>query len=167
MTQRELSNNAKQAAFAQETHEAFIVLLTVSHDSWTDDVRVSSDPTQVLPVAGVRGTISNGDEYVFAPFNVNLPAQDDSGVARASISVENVSRVLMQKIREATSAVSITIQIVLASDPDTVEVSVQDFRLERVSYDAFNITGEISVEYFDLEPFPAQRFVPSKFPAIF
>lgn len=167
MTQRNITPEGRQAIYAQETKEAFIVLLTISHESWPDDVRVSSDPTQLLPEAAVRGTISNGDEYVFAPFAVNLPAQDDSGVARANITVENVSRMLMQKIRQATSAVSITIQVVTSSHPDNIQVTVTDFKLERVTYDAFTITGEISVEYFDLEPFPAQRFVPSKYPAVF
>lgn len=167
MTGRAISDNGRRAIYGQQTNDAFIVLLTISHDSWTDDVRVSSDPTQILPIAGVRGTVSNGDEYLFAPFSVNLPAQDDSGVARANISVENVSRELMQRIRSSTSAVGITIQVVLASDPDTAEMTASDFRLETVNYDAFTVSGDISVEYFDLEPFPAQRIVPSKWPAVF
>lgn len=167
MTGRATTARFKEAAFAQETTEVFIVLVTISHPNWTDDVRVSSDPTQLLPVAAVRGTISNGDEYLFAPFAINLPAQDDTGVARASISVDNVGRDLMQRIREANSSVDISLTVVLSSDPDTAEVQVTDFKLERVTYDAFTISGEISVEFFDLEPFPYQRFTPSKWPAIF
>lgn len=164
---RNISQAARTGVYAQETSDVFIVLLTISHPSWADDVRVSSDPTQLLPVAGVRGTISGGEEYIHLPFQITLPAQDDTGVAKSTISIDNIGRDMMEKVREATSAIDVSFKIVLASQPDTVEMSVTDFKLNRVSYDAFKISGEISVEYFDLEPFPVQRFTPSKFQGVF
>lgn len=167
MAGRTLSNAAKAALYAQSTDEAFIILVTINHSTFTDPVRVASDPLELLPVAGVRGVISRGEEFVFLPFNIELPAQDDSGVAKARLSVDNISREIVAAVRTATSALSINIEIVLASDPDTVEVSIEDFRLDRVTYDALTVSGDISVEYFDLEPFPARRFTPSDFPGLF
>lgn len=165
---RPLTNTAKAALFAQSTKETFILLLTISHPDWTDDVRVSSDPTQILPVNGpLRGTISNGDEYIFVPFTINLPAQDDTGIAKATIVVDNTDRRIVDQIRSASSAVTVGIQIVLASNPDVVEVSYADFKMERATYDALIVTGEISVEYFDLEPYGSKRFTPSDFPGMF
>lgn len=169
MTGRNISRATRQAVYAQSTKEAFIALITLSHPSWTEDIRVSSDPTQLLPDANVRGTISNGDEYLFAPFGFTLPAQDDTGISRATISVENVSRTLMEKIRERSSGgeIDIKIQVVLSSDPDVVDVTVTNFKFTSVNYDAFSINGEISVEYFDNEPFPYQRITPSKYRAVY
>lgn len=167
MAGRTLSNAAKAALYAQSTDEAFIILVTINHSTFTDPVRVASDPLELLPVAGVRGVVSRGEEFVFLPFNIELPAQDDSGVAKARLSVDNISREIVAAVRTATSALSINIEIVLASDPDTVEVSIEDFRLDRVTYDALTVSGDISVEYFDLEPFPARRFTPSDFPGLF
>jgi hypothetical protein len=167
MAGRTLSNAAKAALYAQSTDEAFIILITINHSTFTDPVRVASDPLELLPVAGVRGVVSRGQEFVFLPFNIELPAQDDSGVAKARLSVDNISREIVAAVRTATSALSINIEIVLASDPDTVEVSIEDFRLDRVTYDALTVSGDISVEYFDLEPFPARRFTPSDFPGLF
>lgn len=167
MAGRTLSNAAKAALYAQSTDEAFIILVTINHSTFTDPVRVASDPLELLPVAGVRGVVSRGEEFVFLPFNIELPAQDDSGVAKARLSVDNISREIVAAVRNATSALSINIEIVLASDPDTVEVSIEDFRLDRVTYDALTVSGDISVEYFDLEPFPARRFTPSDFPGLF
>jgi len=164
---RTLSATAKAAIFAQTTSEAFIMLVTINHSSFTTPIRVSSDPTQDLPVAAVRGTVSNGVEYIFLPFAINLPTQDDTGLARAQISVDNISREIVAAVRGADSALSIDIDIVLSSDPDTVEVNIADFRLDRVTYDAFTVSGDISVEYFDLEPFPTKRFTPADFPALF
>lgn len=164
---RPLSNAAKAAIFAQQTDEVFITLVTINHPTFTTPVRIASDPFELLPVAGVRGVISRGEEFIYLPFVIELPAQDDTGVAKARISVDNISREIVAAVRRATSALLITIEIVLASDPDTPEISIEDFRLDRVTYDALTVSGDISVEYFDLEPFPARRFTPSDFPGIF
>lgn len=164
---RPLSPAAKAAIFAQTTEEAFIVLVTIDHPNFTEPVRVASDPFELLPIANVRGVVSRGLEYIFMPFTIDLPSQDDTGSARAKISVDNIGREMVTAIRSADSALSITIEIVLASDVDTPEVSIEDFRLNRVTYDALTVSGDISVEYFDLEPFPSRRFSPSDFPGIF
>ncbi len=164
---RSLTLPTRQAIYASQTKEAFIVLMTISHPNWTDDVRISSDPTSLLPVANVRGTLSNGLEYLFGNFAITLPSQDSTQTTRATISVDNVSREIVRQLRQANTKVNIDLKVVLSSNPDLVEVTVSDFKLERVQYDAFVVTGDISIEYFDLEPFPFQRFTPSKFPAIF
>ncbi len=167
MTGRTLSNAAKSALYAQQSDECFIMLLTIEHPNFTAPIRVASDNQTLLPDAGVRGVLSRSMEFIYLPFNIELPTQDDSGIARARISVDNISREIVAAVRQANSALAITIEIVLASDPDTVEVSIEDFRLDRVTYDALTVSGDISVEYFDLEPFPSRRFTPSDFPGIF
>lgn len=164
---RPLSNAAKQAIYSQQTDEVFIILLTISGDNLADDIRIASDPFEDLPNAGVKGVVSRGDEYIYLPFTIGLPVQDDTGIARANISVDNVGREMMVAVRTANAALSITIEIVLASDVDTPEMTVSDFRLEKVNYNALTVSGDISVEYYDLEPFPARRFTPSDFPGIF
>lgn len=164
---RNISNNARSATFSAQTSEAFIVLLTISHPSFVQPIRVSSDPTQILPIANVMGTISNGVEYVFLPFEIQLPQQDDGSTARATINIDNIDRSMVMAVRNADSALSVNVAIVLSSSPDTVEMSVEDFKIEHVRYDALSITGNLSVEYFDLEPYPSLRFTPSNFPGMF
>lgn len=164
---RNLSNAARQAIFAQQTEEAFVVLLTISHPNFTDDIRLASNPQEVLPDAGVRGVISNGLEYVYFPFSITLPNEDDTGVARAQLSVDNVDRRVTAAIRSADSSVAVKIEIVLASDPDSVEMSLDGFQMAQATYDALTVSGELSMQYFDLEPFPSKRFTPSDFPGIF
>lgn len=164
---RPVSNAFKNAVYAAQTKEAFILLATISHPSFTDDIRVASDSYELLPNAGVRGVVSRGQEYLYLPFTILLPQQDETGVSRASISMDNISREMVRAVRNANSALTITVEVVLSSDVDTPEVSIQDFKLEKVSYDAFTISGDISVEYFDLEPYPWARFVPSLFPGMF
>lgn len=143
------------------------MLLTISHPDWAEDVRFCSDPFQQLINVSARGVISRGDEYVFIPFSLNLPSQDDTGVAKANISIDNINREIVYKIRQASSAVRIKIEIVLSSSVDTPEITIENFRLEQVSYDAMTVSGDISIKYFDLEPFPSKQFTPSDFPGLF
>lgn len=164
---RSISQTAKTAIFSQNTDECFIVLITIDNASFTDPIRVASDSYEVLPNAGVRGVVSRGNEFIFLPFSVELPQQDDTGIARASLSIDNVSREIVAAARSVTTPLDITIEVVLASDVDTVEVAIQNFKLDNVTYDALTISGDISVEYFELEPYPARRFTPSDFPGIF
>lgn len=164
---RGLSAAAKQAMFAPQTGEAFIVLLTFSHPSLTDDIRVASDNLTDLPVAGGKGVISNGLEYVYCPFAFQLPQEDNTGLASASLTVDNIDRRITQAVRQANSAIDVKIQIILASSPDLVEISLDDFQLRRCSYNALTITGDLTLEYFDQEPFPSKRFTPADFPGMF
>lgn len=167
MPARQLSNAARHAMYAQNTEEAFIVLVTISHESFTEDIRIASDSYELLPDAGQRGVVSRGLEYVYCPFSYALPVQDDTGQSRARISVDNVDRRQTQAVRNAQGAVTVTTEIVLASDVNTPEVSLPDFRLERVTYDAIELSGDLTLEYFELEPFPAKRFTPADFQGMF
>lgn len=162
-----LSNAAIMAATAQQTSEVFVVLLTIDHPNFTQPIRCSSDNAVLLPNAGVRGTISRGEEYPFIPFSVSLPNQDDSGIAKARVSVDNIDRRMVQAVRTADSAISITIEIVLASSPDKVEVSEPDFKMESITYDTYTISGDLSLQYYDLEPYSKLKFTPSNFPGMF
>lgn len=164
---RQLSTNAKQAIFAQQTSEIFAILLTITHPDLTNPIRLSSDSHELLPTAGVRGIISRGQEYIYLPFSVSLPSQDETGVARAQISIDNIDRTIVQAVRQANSSLAIKIEVILVSDPDNVEISIDNFKLQKVTYDAFTVGGELSLEYYDLEPFPYKRFTPSGFPGIF
>lgn len=166
---RPLSPAAKAAIFAQETDKAFIVLLTISHPTWEEDMLFSNDATEPLTIPNTRGTKSRGDEYIFLPFSVKLPQQDETGNASASLSIDNISREIVYRIRQAqaVAAARVKIEIIVNTTPDVVEMTLPNFRLSNVSYDALTITGDIDLKYFDLEPFPARTFTPSDFPAMF
>lgn len=165
---RNVSNALKAASFAQQTDAAYITLLTITNQNLTTPIRVCDDPNQLLPVAGVRGVISRGNEYIFLPFALSLPAEDDTGIGKASLTIDNISREIVLAVRQAIGTkIYMKIEIVLSSDLNTPEVVMDNFILEGIKYDAFTVTGDVTVEYYDLEPFPARRFTPSDFPGIF
>jgi len=164
---RTISQQLRDATFSQETGEVFICLLTITHPNFAEDIRVCDDPFEVLPVAGVRGVVSQGEEFLFLPFAFSLPAQNDTGIATGRLSIDNIDQRMVAAVRQADSAIAIRIQIVLSSDVDTPVYDSDEFRLERVTYDALTVSGDLTMEYYDLEPFPYCRFNPSDFPGIF
>lgn len=157
----------ERAVNAPLTDEVFIILITIDHPTLTQPIRVSNDPTQMLPSAQVRGTISQGDEYIFFPFDFSFPSQEANASPIAQIRIDNVSREISTVINEMNSAPSFDIKVVLASAPDIIELELPDFKLRNAEWNAVGVTGDITVEYFDQEPFPSGRFNPSGFTGLF
>lgn len=161
------SNLLERAVNASHTNEVFIILITITHSVLSDPIRVSSDPTQVLPVATVRGTISNGEEFIFIPFDFSFPNQEADTSPIARLKIDNISREISTAIDAINSPADITIQVVLASTPSTIELELPDFKLRRTGWDVFEVTGDITVEHYDNEPYPAGRFTTADFPGLF
>lgn len=108
------------------------------------------------------------DEYQPFPFELELPDDtDDMSGALARLRVDAVDRRVVEAVRRIGGVPSVDVEIVLASDPDTVELSWPTFSLSNVRYDAMKIEGDLVLEVLDQEPFPADAFNPDLFPGAF
>jgi len=155
---RTLSAAARNAIFASQTAEAFLVLLTLDHPTWGAPVRVTSDAVD---------TASRGYTYKPFPFLVSLPEERDDALARVRLTIDNVDRSIIAALRPLTSPPTVTLEVVLASSPDTLEAGPFDFTLRNVEYDALTITGDLMFEDVLNEPFPAGSFTPASYPGLF
>jgi hypothetical protein len=155
---RILSSTMQQSLFAPETADAFIVLLTINHASLPQPICVTSD--EVI-------TVSNGTSFVPFPFDLTLPNDLDSKSYRAKLVIDNIDRSIVQAVRALTTAPTVLIQIVRAAAPDVIEAQFVDFTLTNVTYDAYRVQGDLTVEDFTAEPFPAAIFSPGLFPVLF
>lgn len=155
---RTVSNTAKAALFAPETGEAFLILLTLSHPDLAVPIRVSSDAVN---------TTSRGDLFIAYPFDLTLPDGEEQRPPRARLVIDNVDRQIVATIRTLQSAPTLLIEIIRASDPNTVEAKFSDFKLFDITYDSQVITADLTLEDFTAEPYPAATFSPSLFPGLF
>lgn len=164
-----ISDNFKQVAYAQETDVAIIVLLTLSSEELTDVIRISSVPVEKFSDMGenIYGCVSNGERFLFLPFEIELPQDDKTGAVSAKLTIDNVNRQIVQYARETKKPINVCIQCVLSNNLDYVELEYKDFKLTKVSYDGFTVSGDLSIDYLGLEPFPCGRFTPSGFPGLF
>ena len=164
---RSVSNTLKSQVFGQEMDDVAIILISITHSDLSEDIYISSDPTETLST-GVKGTISNSIEYVQFPFEIILQEQTDNLLARATIRIDNISREIMQAVRTASNEPpNVSIQIVLASDPDTAEIEINNLRLNNIKANAFVVEAELQPKIIQGEKYPAYVFNQAEWPGIF
>lgn len=163
----QVSTAFKEVAYAQETDVAVITLLTLTVGEMT--IRVCNTPVEKFSDLGENayGLTSNGERYIFLPFDITLPQDDKTGVVTAKLEIDNVSRELVEYARDTSVPINVAIRVVLSNALDTPELEFNDFKLTNVKYNGFTVSGNLSVDYLGLEPFPAGRFTPSGFPGLF
>jgi len=164
-----LSPACLRAMLAPETDDDIITLLTFTGGGITTPVRIADSYTGRLSETAddvVYGLTSRGNQYIFLPFELTLPNDDDSDPG-CQLTMHDVTRSLMPTLRTLTGPPSVTIELVLASSPGTVEASFTGFQLGAVSYTDSTITGQLVVASLAHEPFPCHTFTPSYFPGLF
>lgn len=154
---RSLSSAATTSIHSQETGEVWLVLLTITH---------STLPTPIRVVNNNEDITSRGNIYQAFPFEIILPSQDPDSIPKASLKFDNVDRTAISIIRGVEFPPAVTIEVILASQPDTIEVSFPNLTLRNVKYDAEAIEGELLFENLFSEPVTL-TMTPSRFPGLF
>ena len=95
------------------------------------------------------------------------PEASATQLPMSTLKIDNVSREIIEEIRSLSSPPTVTISIVLHSDPDTVEAGPWEFKLLNATYDANIIQGSLGFEDILNELFPYGTFNPKDFPALF
>lgn len=137
------------------------MLVTISHDDLSEPIRVTSDTVD---------TISRGNTFISFHFTLDLPTSTEGEVSRARINISNVDRRIVKALRDITPGsdpAKVLMEVVLFSDPDTLEIALDDFELTNAKYKRIDVEGDVSQESFFQEPWPKDSFTPSLFPGIF
>jgi hypothetical protein len=165
---RTLSLNFRAAVFAQESGEVPIFLLTITHPSLSAPILLSSDATaRITTDPLLYGTISRGNTFLYVGMQISLPDDEDQSPPAAKMIISNVDRSIIPLIRSILLPPSVTIECVLASALDTVELSVPAMDMVDVTYDAAQLTFDLAIDAMALEPYPAGNFDPASFPGLF
>jgi hypothetical protein len=167
---RSLSLDMLNEMYAEQSGVVVICLLTIEHPSWADPIRISSDPTERVSTEPLYyRTMSRGDEFFFAPFQIQLPDDVEDQAPSCNFMIENVSRDLIGIVRSIDlreGPAQMTIELVTSEDLDTVEIEYPTFEIRSVQYNATTLTFSAQIDHMATEPFPSGTFDPSGFPAI-
>jgi hypothetical protein len=166
----DVSLNFRQSAYALESGDFPICLITIDHPSLTDPVRISTDPTARLVETAadiIYGTTSRGEEYYFFPCTLKLPDDTDEGPGRMRLEFDNVNREYVAIIRSIVGPPTVTVEMVMASALDDVEAQWPEFLMTSIRYDATTVTATMAMETLEREPYPAGAFTPGAFPGLF
>lgn len=144
---------------AQETDEVFIPCLTISHPDLDEDILLAYNTEKVTRTAG---------DFLPYPFQINLPVQSDEEVPTVTLTVDNTDLSVNDKIRSLVGMPTVTLEIVLASSPNTVEAGPFVMKLQNATATAESITGTLGQESdVFAQMVPAQQFLPTNSPGLF
>ncbi len=132
---RSISTAMQAAIHARATDEVFLILLTVDHDDLATPERY---------VNNVKDITSNGRVFTAYPFEVTLPDQDPERPLEVTLVLDNVAQDIIQTLRSCSSPLSIDLEVVMASDPDTIEIGPLSLELMNADWDAGVITCRIA-----------------------
>ena len=153
------------AVNAQETDEAFIVLVTIDHPDLPEPIYLNSSG------ANIDSRVSLGlGPWLACPFQVTLSDDSDDRPPQAKLVIDNVDRGLVAAIREAAAggvAPVVTLEVVKASAPDLVEMVLTDFEMREITYNSLTIETTLTLESLFNEPACGYSFTPTHFPGLF
>jgi hypothetical protein len=155
---RNFSAPARAAMLDLSTVDAFLALVTISHPPTGEVFRV---------VMNTEAVTSRG--LVFSPyaFRFNLPAESGEEIGQVGVEIDNTDLVLIDMLRGAVEPIQFLIEIVLASNPDQVELAVRDLLLREVNWNASSISGKLFVDDVLNQRFPRDTFDPLQYAGLF
>lgn len=156
---RSVSTTALQAFLDQHTDEVILTCVKISHPDLVSDLKFVNDNQDLVRSDGT---------YVASAFQFRLPSDEEDNIPKGQIVLDNVDLSIIQSIRPLETPPEVTVSLVLASSPNTVEVGPMAFSLKKMQYDAQKITGTLSYdEDFLNSGYPKNVFNPRTTPGIF
>ena len=154
---RVLSTAAVRGMFAQQTAEVYLMLLTISGD----------DIATIRVVNNYKDITSNGNLFQAFPFKFNLPGETAETLPIVSLQIDNVSKLLVEGVRSTSKPPNVSLDVILASSPDTIEVGPMSFTMIKVNYNADVLTGTCNFHEILNQPYPAGTYTPASYPGLF
>lgn len=155
---RDLSDALKAQLFAQNSNDPFLSLLTLTHESFAEDIHLVNNTVEI---------ISNGITFHPFPMKITLPTDDGESLREVVIELDNVSQELIDELRSITGFIDVNLQMVLASNPDFVEVEISELKIRNINYNVSTIQANLFMDDFLNTELTSERYNPTNFPGIF
>jgi hypothetical protein len=155
---RPLSETLKLAGFASGTSEVFAVLVEITHDDLDAPIRLTSNGADLM---------SGGNLYTAYPFEIALPPDTNEQIPKTTVRFGNADLRITQALRSIETPPTMNVSVVLASDPDTVEIGPIPFVLRDASYDEVVVEATLSFERIYQLRFPCLAMTPITSPGLF
>lgn len=149
---------------AQETGEVFLCCLTISHPTLSAPFYLVNDYNSLARTV-------NGAPVSFEPFafDVSLPNEQEDQLPQVSVTIDNIDNAILVAIRNIPGErPKIRLEVLLASQPDTIEAGPFDFSILNINYTDASIQGAIGFEDDLLNTaFPADTYTPTNSRGLF
>jgi hypothetical protein len=168
-----LSLSFRQEFNEGNTDEQPIVLVEITPSGATKPVRMSSEPISRLwfdesinrYVYGIRHL---GNDYPWVVMSAGLPDDQQGKPPSTTLIFENVVEDMAATVRGVTpgTQADVVLKVVLSSAPDEIEERYV-MKATNASYNATQVSLDISREPIESEPWPAFRMTKDRYPGLF
>ena len=154
----DISNLLKQELFGQTSNDPLLSLFELSHPSFDETIYLVNNAEDV---------VSNTITYTSFPLTLAMPSDDGESNRQVSISFDNVSLSLVEEFRKVTTPIDCIIRVVLASNPDNIQIEFLDLKLVSVSITSSIITARLIMDDFLHVELTSEKYTPQNFPGLF
>jgi hypothetical protein len=112
------------------------------------------------------GVIADRTTYIAFPFQIDLPGEDPEQPATSRLRIDNVDRQIVEAIRGLSGPPLASLEVVLASQPEVVEIGFYDLTIRSADYDALYVEAGLTYEAIYSEPITFDM-TPARFPGLF
>ncbi len=152
----ELSNELKAQIFGQESSDPFLTLVTLTGPDFS-----------YYLVNNTTDIVSAGQTFTAFPMKIRLPVDDGESAREFQIEFDNASLLLIRALRSVTSPINCRIDMILASMPDIIQMSVTDLLIRSIVYDDKKVSAKIILDNFLNVAMTSERYTPSLYPGMF
>ncbi len=170
---RRLSLNARLAHEDEFSGEIEVMLFVIEHPELDAPIRLSTDnAVRISTDPEIYGTVSSwrgggpANPYLWVVASAVLPGDSDDAPAAATLVLENLDTDMVDLVRSFTDLASVSLAVVLASSPDTVEAEYTGLQIVEANITGGEIALALSRDEIELEPFPAGRMSKHRFPGL-
>lgn len=155
---RQVSITALRSMLSQQVQEVFLKCIIIEHQ----------DLTNVLMYVNDRKDLVRSDgTYLAAGFKLALPDDQEDSIGTIQLVVPLLTPNIIQAIRSTNDPFIVTLMVVRASAPDTVEVGPFVFESLQVDFDRQNATITLAFDRNIFEDaYPKDIFAPSNDPPL-
>lgn len=133
-------------------------LLTVTHAQLVDPIRVVLNTKQIT---------SRGNIFLPFPFSLTLPEEREEQAPQAKLVIDGVDRTIVQVLRTIATPPLVTMEFVLASSPDIVELNFPPMRWKGIAYNVTTVEGILEGPRIFFSRFPKEVYSPTTTPGVF
>lgn len=141
---------------ARETSEAGLCLLTIHHPMM-ETFRLVKNTADI---------VSRGDTYSKAPFDLDVPNDDDQPI-RSTLALPNVDRAIGIELRKIVDPVKITFELVGAAHLDQPVYRAALLEIRNIKVDELTISGDLMRHDDGAETCGTKKITPALAPALF
>ena len=144
--------------YGQESTDPFLTLVTLSHASFIAPVRLVNNSVAIT---------SRGNVYEPFPMKITLPTDDGETARQVNLEFDNVSLFLVEKLRSVSTNIEVKLEMILASIPDAVQISLEELKIQSVTYDSKVVKASLFLDDFLQTELTSEKYSPTNFPGIF